>query len=345
MIRFIALIGLVGVLTGCGARDISTLSPVVMGTQSQTVFFATQRGRDQSGPILGQRRFETLHFGRLTISIPPLHELGKIEWRNDPPDPKREFAVTGLEVTPDPDVFLREVRKSKAQAQNETFVFIHGYNTTAVEAAFRVAQIQQDFELTDPAVLFTWPSAGLPTGYIYDRDSVLFARDDLETALTHLTRGQGRVFLVAHSMGAHLMMETLRQARLRGNTRMLNRISGIVLMAPDLDPDVFRRQAQTIGKLPQPFFIFSSTQDQALSLSSFLTGRKPRLGRISGPESVEGLDVTVLDFSAFTDGERFNHMAAVTSPTAIRLLQRLARVSQIGHRTFGKFVRLTPSAR
>jgi esterase/lipase superfamily enzyme len=97
---------------------------------------------------------------------------------------------------------------------HETLLFVHGYNNTLSEAMYRLAQIQTDFDTGMPGVLFSWPSAGDPRGYIYDRDSVLFARDDLTAVLRQLTSGPGdKVFLLAHSMGSSLVMETGRPRR------------------------------------------------------------------------------------------------------------------------------------
>jgi len=246
--------------------------------------------------------------------------------------------MTGFEQSDDLDEFLRKLDRSKVDKPGETLVFIHGYNTTAAEAVFRLAQIQEDFGLIDPSVLFTWPSAGQANGYVYDRDSVLFARDGLEKVLTDLTRNGNEVFIVAHSLGTHLAMEALRQARLSGNNTMLSRISGVILMSPDIDVDVFRSQASAIGRLPQPFFVFAARQDRALNLSSVLTGRKPRLGRIVSEDEVGRDDVTVINFSDFATGQRYDHLVPVTSPTAISLLTGIIDVSGDGDLDFGNFV-------
>ena len=221
----------------------------------------------------------------------------------------------------------------------ETLVFVHGYNNTLSESMYRLAQIQTDFDIRMPAVLFSWPSAGDARGYIYDRDSILYSRDDLEAVLDSLTARPGeKVFLLAHSLGSHLVMEVLRQAALRGDQTLLNRISGVVLMSPDIDPDLFRRQAEAIGKLPKPFMIFISRQDRALSLAGFLTGKKPRLGVIDAPKQVEGLDVTVVDFTELADGEGLNHFVPVTSPAAITVLNGLIAQSGKPGTGFEKFM-------
>ncbi|TNF64244.1 MAG: alpha/beta hydrolase, partial [Rhodobacteraceae bacterium] len=108
--------------------------------------------------------------------------------------------------------------------------------------------------------------------------------------------------------------------------RLFDRISGVILMSPDIDLDVFRAQARAIGPLPQPFVIFVSRRDRALALSARLTGQRERLGNIGTPEAVAEFDVTLVDVSAFAGGGGLNHFAVGNSPELIRLLNRLPEV-------------------
>lgn len=311
----------------------------------QPVFVAMGREFDQTGPIFGLKRREGLNYFRADISIPPTHETGQIEWPEGAPDAATDFVVTGTEVYPSADRMLAEMRRGSADT--ETLVYIHGYNNTLSEAMYRLAQIKTDFDVDLPGVLFSWPSAGDARGYIYDRDSVLFARDDLEGLIRRLTARSGdKVFLLAHSMGAQLTMEALRQIALGGNRPLLGRISGVVLISPDIDPDVFQRQAEAIGSLPQPFLIFITKADRALSLAGLITGRKPRLGVIDAVEEVQRPDVTVIDFTALSDGEGYNHFTPVTSPAAISVLNGiLGQASQMGRGFLRDMALSLPSAK
>lgn len=309
-------------LAGCTERDTAMRGAPHPSAQIQPVYVATTRALDRTGPVFGESRLRKLNYFRADVSVPPTHEIGQIEWAKKPADARTDFVVTETEVYGSAAAMARSVHQ--ATPRPETFVYIHGYNNTLSEAMYRLAQIRADFDTGNPAVLFSWPSAGDPRGYVYDRDSVLFARDDLETVLKSLTAAPGeKVLLMAHSVGSHLTMEVLRQAALKGDKRLLSRISGVVLMSPDIDPDLFQRQAEAIGKLPQPFLIFTSRQDKALGLSALLSGRKPRLGVIDGPDKVEGLDIKVVDFSDVADGSGFNHFVPATSPAAVRLLKGL----------------------
>ncbi|MFD1157571.1 alpha/beta hydrolase [Roseovarius aestuarii] len=303
----------------------------------QSIYVATTRSLDDTGPAFGAARAKKLNYFRADISVPPTHEVGQIEWAKNAPDARTDFLLTDTLRFGNAGAMARSVQR--ATPGNETMVFVPGYNNTLSEAMYRLAQIRTDFDQGNPAVLFSWPSAGDPRGYVYDRDSVLFARDDLEHVLQSLTAAPGeKVFLLAHSVGSHLTMEVLRQAALRGDRRLLNRIGGVVLMSPDIDPDLFRRQAEAIGKLPQPFLIFTSQQDRALGLSALLSGRKPRLGVVDSPEAVEGLGVRVVDFSEVSDGKGLNHIVPVTSPAAVQLLKGLISQSERQGRWMNDFI-------
>jgi esterase/lipase superfamily enzyme len=320
-LRMVTVLALVA-LSACAPRPTAMRGAPDPAAQVQPIHVATGRRFDRTGPIFGYARAPGLRYFRADISVPPTHAPGRIEWPDGPPDAATDFVVTGTEVFDGPDRLVSRMRADGGG--RETLVYVHGYNNTLSEAMFRLAQIRTDFEVTMPALLFSWPSAGDPRGYVYDRDSVLFARDDLVALLDRLTAGpHDRVFLLAHSMGSQLVMEALRQAAISGDRSVLSRLSGVVLMSPDIDPDVFARQAEAIGALPQPFFIFITRADRALTLSGLLTGRKPRLGVIDAAGEVARPDVQVIDFTDLATGEAFNHYVPVTSPAAIEMLNRL----------------------
>lgn len=328
-------------LAACAPRPAAQWAAPNPDARTQTIFVATQRRLENTGPGFGRKRSSKINYFRADISVPPTHRPGQIEWPKGAPNAATDFVITGSEVYAGPAGLIRDVHK--ATPERETMVFVHGYNNTLSEAMYRLAQIQADFDIGGPAVLFSWPSAGDPRGYIYDRDSVLFSRDALEKTLRDLTKAPGeKVFLLAHSVGAQLTMEVLRQAAIRGDGRLLGRISGVVLMSPDIDPDVFRTQALAIGRLPQPFVIFISRQDKALTLMGLLSGRKPRLGVLVGEEDLRGLNVTVVDFTSLADGEGYNHAVPMTSPAAIAALNEMIKRGERKRARHRKSVILQP---
>ncbi|WP_371228804.1 alpha/beta hydrolase [Roseovarius sp. 2305UL8-3] len=336
----VACLMLVLALSACAPRQAAKLAPPSPLASTERIYVTTELALDNLGPIFGENRPKGQNYMHVDVSIPPTHKPGKISWPKGPPDAATDFVVTDLQVYRNAPAMIGSMRRD--MPGEETLVYVHGYNSTFSESVYRFAQIRADFGGSEPGMLYSWPSAGDPRGYAYDRDSVLTARDDFEATLNALTQGSNKtVVLLAHSMGAHLVMETLRQAALSGNRRLLNRINAVVLMSPDIDPDVFRSQAEAIGTLPDPFLIFISKQDRALSLAGLLTGRKPRLGVIDSTDAVAGLDVKVIDFTALGDGEELNHNVPFTSPAAISVLKGMIAQTQAGETPFRDYTVLT----
>ena len=328
-------------VSACAPRQVAQFAEPAEGTTVQPIYVASELSLDHSEPVFGRERTGQLNYFRADVSIPPTHQPGKIEWPKGTPDASRDFVLTGQQNYTDAARFTADIRNH--HQGNETVVFVHGYNNTLSEVLYRFAQIQVDFASELPSVLFAWPSAGDPRGYVYDRDSVLFARDDLYGLLKDLSaKRSDKLVLVAHSMGSQLVMEVLRQAALRGDKALLRQINSVVLLSPDIDTDLFRRQAATIGDLPQPFLIFVSQNDKVLGLASLISGRKPRLGVVSEPSAVDGLDVQLIDVSDLSDGAGLDHAVAVTSPAAISVLRGMIDQAQSGKRAFRRYLKLKP---
>lgn len=322
--RRMALCALILLTAACTPRYVAKNGAPDPAATIEPVYVVTERALNRTGPDFGgERSFELKHF-RADISIPPTHEVGQIEWAKDgPPDTEQDFAVVDTRIFGNAGAMKAAMRANSAV--RDTTVFVHGYNNTLSEAMYRFAQIRADFDRDGPGVLFSWQSAGDPRGYIYDRDSVLFARDHLVSTLRLLTREPGEtVTLVAHSMGAQLTMEALRQIAIAGDRHLLDRLSGVVLISPDIDPDLFRNQVQTIGKLSRPIVVVVSREDRALGLASLLFGSKKRLGVIDSAQQVEGLNVRVIDVTALSDGKGLSHFIPVTSAAAVDAIRGLA---------------------
>ncbi len=326
MQRFVLLLSLTLVLS-CSARGHMTVDPAAANVGSvQEIFVGTTRAADPENGY-GSKRSEAVAFGRYDISVPPDRELGEISWPTKwrAADPRRDFLTTEEEHYDKPANFRADLKESLRQHGGEAVIFIHGYNNNFSEGLYRVAQFSHDLNLPGTVVHYSWPSAAIPFGYVYDRDSALFARDGLEDLMDQVAEaGAKRIFVVAHSMGSALTMETLRQAAIRGNSNGLKRVSGVILISPDIDVDVFRAQAKAMGTLPQPFVIFGSDRDRVLKLSAQMTGQTERLGSLTDISRVADLDVTFYDVRAFAEGA--GHFTMGDSPALLSLLERITDV-------------------
>lgn len=332
MPRSLPALLIVLLFAGCAPRGAITVDPAAAGVGTGvSVFYGTTRALDPETGSFGPLRSSRMSYGRLDISVPPDRTPGEIIWPRQGvvPDPRRDFVTVGG-VTYGSDTGFRQglaaALKRSPAAKGEVTVYVHGFNNTFAESIYRVAQLADDLDAPAVQVAYAWPSSGRALGYAYDRDSVLFARDGLETLLDEIAAaGASRILLVAHSLGSELTMEVLRQMAIDRNRTVMSRIDGVVLISPDLDTQVFRRQVKKIGKLPHPFIIVASSHDRALALSAAITGRDERLGNLGDLDKVSDLDVTVIDVSAYSSGA--GHFTVGDSATLLHVLGNLGDVS------------------
>lgn len=289
---------------------------------SREVFVASMRMiSDEAAFKPDSGRAAGLSFARFRIGIPAIHEPGAIEWPSGPmPDPDKHFYVAEAESLPSARALSDRLRARVAHrkpAAREVVIYVHGFNTNMAEAVYGLAQIAHDFQTPGPDLVFTWASAGDPRGYLYDRDSVMIARDGLADVLVNISRqSSADITIVGHSMGAQLIMETLRQLSLSGKKDVMRSIASVLLVAPDIDVDVFKSQFAALDPVPGPMVLFVSQNDHALRLSARLSGRTSRLGTIENIKDLSELDLTVVDVTDLGNGG-LNHSIPTTSPAAI----------------------------
>lgn len=332
MVRIAIAALAIAALAACEPRGRIVVVPGAAATGDiETVFIGTTRAPGETADVaFSSERSLSTHYARLDVAVPPLRQPGEITWTppGQTPDPLTEFVTARETAYAGERAFRADLAAALARAprgRREAVIFVHGFNSTYAEGAYRLAQLGHDLGLDGVLVHYSWPSLGHPLGYAYDRDSALFARDGLEDLMEEVVAaGANRLLIIAHSMGAALTMEALRQMAIAGDTRVKRRIAGVVLISPDIDVDVFNAQARRIGELPQPFLIFTSKRDRALALSARLTGQTDRLGNVSSVEEVANLDVTLLDTTAFTRG--IGHFNLGNSPALIALLSRISDV-------------------
>ncbi|MEC5292727.1 alpha/beta fold hydrolase [Aurantimonas sp. C2-6-R+9] len=306
------------VATGCASRPDSQVLAVVPASttaiEQVTIQIATTRQRDPSNGSYSADRSPTLNFERFTISAPPGHTVTEIEWPKGAPDSQRSFAVTERTILPKLEFKPPSRGSGGTGSRRDVVIFVHGYNYSFEEALFRLAQLAIDGKLTEMPVLFAWPSAASVAGYVADKDAVTYSRDDLVRVLTDIANDPkvGKITVFAHSMGAWLTAEALRQLRLTGQDAIIERLNGVVLAAPDIDVDVFRRQMDIIGPLDPPMTLLVSKDDRALMVSSRIAGSRDRIGTrdVNDPQ-VQALaganNIRLIDISEVSALDGANH--------------------------------------
>jgi esterase/lipase superfamily enzyme len=313
-------------LVGCASRPESGfLSAVALsspGAVDHTLLVATTRERDdRPGTLFNGDRASATDYAELTVSIPPNHRQGEIEWATTPPgDPNTDFVVRDEKYLDGDKAFVQALNAQLAQrppGSRKVFLFIHGFNTMFAEGLYRLAQLTHDAKAPGVPVLFTWASRGKPTAYVYDLNSATAARDGLEHTLRLLLASNAEeVNVLAHSMGNWVTVEAFRQIKISGDLSHANKIGYVFLAAPDIDIDVFKSQMRRFGKPRKPFYIILSQDDRALFLSRSIAGGVTRVGDNPDVAELATLGATVIDLTDLkatdaTNHDKFAQLAAV----------------------------------
>ncbi len=325
--RYLGLVLCLVILSGCAARTDGPVLQVPEGSGSgitKTIFMGTTRARDAAGRFTFDRA-KVLELLKVQVAIPADREIGTVSDGHQRPDANLNFVMSERATFDGAGAFQDALRREIARsgsADREVTVFVHGFNNSFTDAAFRIAQIAHDLELPGAYVSYAWPSRGNPLGYEYDRDSALFARDGLEKLLRNVqASGAPRMILVAHSMGSGLVMETLRQMEIAEPGWAARHLRGVVLISPDVNPEVFRAQLSVFEKVPDPFLVIVSRKDIILRISAVIRGDEERLGNLQDAASVADLPIRIVDVSDFRDAQSGNHFVAAGSPALLQLLR------------------------
>lgn len=286
-----------------------TLKPVQLETDVYPLWYATNRrpvsAKDESMGYSSERD-SRLHYGKAFVTIPKdyLQNLRTDSWikklffksgeatlkvRNKVPMPVAEFIT---------DVKLEITKNSPTE--RFAVVYIHGFQTTFDEAAQRAASI--GYQIKSPTtVFFSWPSKGKVAGYEADKNSVEASSDQLASFIIRFSRESGaqKVHLIAHSMGNYALLQTMFRPVMQKAIQSGLRFGQIILAAPDVDRDVFARDAHLYARVADRVTLYASNKDVALIASKKLSDF-PRAGLLQPPTVVPGidtLDVSTVDLT------------------------------------------------
>jgi esterase/lipase superfamily enzyme len=239
----------------------------------------------------------------------------------------RKHVVLGSVTPLSPEQWVSDFRASvEATTDSAALVFVHGFNVSFVEAAWRAGQLAYDLAFDGTTAMYSWPSKDDPEAYFVDRTTADQSAGRLADFLTLITERTGarRVHLVAHSLGNQVLAQALdemarrelggmamgavggsRQGAAPPSSRPMPWFNHVVLAAPDIDATLFSETIfPRIRGTAQDWTLYASTQDLALGVSSRIAGYT-RLGKIRGtPTIIDG--VTTIDASV-VKGDLIGH--------------------------------------
>ncbi|MGE3065551.1 MAG: alpha/beta hydrolase [Hyphomicrobiaceae bacterium] len=296
--------------------------------ETVTVFWGTNRRQAGTEPLpvtssapvtritFGYERDDKLTVGSARITIPKDRQAGELPrprsiklWKwdvySEKEDPRRHITLRELDVLK-PDAFRTAVGaqgKAATSFKDHALVFVHGFNTSFEDALYRDAQITYDLGFDGPTFLFSWPSRGDPLQYLYDRDSVDYSIGPFLTFLDLVSRSSKakHVHVIAHSMGARLVVDALLPAQERAGKPPIPHLGQVILAAADADRTVFEQRASRNRRIADLVTLYANSSDTALKTSKAFAGGVPRLGDVpvTGPAIIPGADT--IDMSDATN--------------------------------------------
>jgi esterase/lipase superfamily enzyme len=300
------------------------------------VFYATDRAaaRDFADTPVAERYGAArgkLEYGTAEVSIPREHQPGllespsilRLEFREDP---SRHVVLMSVQRR-SRELFFKEMSERVARSEGRNaFLFVHGYNVAFSDAARRTAQMSYDLAFDGAAVFYSWPSQASLPGYTIDESNIEWSTPHIKDFLVDFAQKSDaeNLYLIAHSMGNRGLTRALQSLVLE-RPDLRGRFREIILAAPDVDAEVFRRDlAPALRQAGQRVTLYASSNDLALQASKKVHGYA-RAGD-SGDgllvmPGVETIDATGVDQSALA------HSYFVESKPVIRDILDLLRHS------------------
>jgi esterase/lipase superfamily enzyme len=281
-------------------------------------FFATDRnltGKAKPDEMFGVRR-SNLTYGSCDVSIPRDHQMGelespsilRLEFREDL---SKHVVLLSTTISTKDEFFADMAARVRQSAKSSAFLFVHGYNVTFEDAARRTAQITYDLGFQGAPVFYSWPSQGTPSDYMVDEQNIEWAQTNLRNFLEDFfTRSNAQsVYLIAHSIGNRALTRAVASL-LTDKPALRNRLKEVILTAPDIDAEVFKRDiAPALTATGRPITLYASSKDLALVASKKAHGYR-RAGDsgqglvvIPGIETIDAtnVDTSLLGHSYFAE--------------------------------------------
>ena len=187
-------------------------------------------------------------------------------------DAKKRAQILGLEART-----LDEVLDRVAESSGNVAVYVHGYSVTFEQACRDAALLQERVGLEGRLLFFSWPANGKASNYLRDVGDLEWSVVPLTNLLLTLIDrfGSQNIDVLGHSLGARAVLDAVAaQSEARGGADVLGRL---ILIAPDVDSDIFRRDFANFGSLASAVTVYVSGEDRALKASRRVSG-EPRLG-------------------------------------------------------------------
>lgn len=170
-----------------------------------------------------------------------------------------------------PDEFLAAIRS----ANSDVVFFVHGFNYSFEESLQIALRMVQRTGVQAIPVAYSWPSQDRIAAYGIDYDRNEWTIEHLTDLIQQIVNAlpEGRVLhIVAHSMGNRAVLAALARIHLPEQ-----RLGQLIMIAPDVDSDIFKDMVSRSGPFQQKT-LYVSNHDWALRAAGWLRPGESRAG-------------------------------------------------------------------
>lgn len=291
------------------------------------VYFFTLRNKTQSSDpsnYFGGSRGQLIA-GTSSVSFSPIWGLEGIAEAAPFYIPDEKIILTEIQEIP-LEKFINEIGTFSQSDNGNIVLYIHGYNIDFEKGCCRSALFQRALGLHDRLLYFSWPADGNMLKYTWDEADIAWSVPHIAQLLEELTKktGDGKIDIVAHSLGARGVVQAL--VRMAYRECEAHKINELVLIAPDIDADIFRQELPLLTRMTERITVYVSDNDKALRLSQEVHGY-PRLGQ-AGEAMVISDGVECIDISSISTRMISGHLYHLFNPEVISDLTRLLHLGE-----------------
>lgn len=261
----------------------------------RTVPFLTLRnktGSDNAAEYFGGER-DTLHAGICELARTPINSLKSIAEKAPFHIPDEIVKLDAIREFSVEDFWQRMETTANGQSP---VLYMHGFYISFERGCRRALILKESLGLEGRFALFSWPSDGAITNYTHDEADLYWSVYPLREVLADMINrfGTGNTNIVAHSLGTRgVMLALVLMAQSHKEDEPL--LNQVVLIAPDIDVDIFKQYLPLIRPLTRNITVYVSSKDSPLALSRQVHGY-PRLGEAG--EHLKGLKgIEIIDLS------------------------------------------------
>jgi pimeloyl-ACP methyl ester carboxylesterase len=205
--------------------------------------------------------------------------------------PEEILRVERIREMPVSDVLDRLFESTQTSSP---LLYTHGFYIDFEKGCRRATVFQENARLQGRFLWFSWPSDGDLLNYTHDEADLSWSIPEFADAIIEMEArfGPGGFHLAGHSLGGRGVILALYEV---ANRDPGFRLCNLVLLAPDIDFDLFRKLLPRIRPLAQRITLYVAEADRPLALSAQVHGY-PRLGEAGNDTSLIP-EVDVIDVS------------------------------------------------